>query len=344
MALTGDIMVRFDEWKPSHYRLFNIRTVVAPAGADPVVPPFLTPLGQSGRFRIFEAPGGSFFDLVDVVASVKTTRNNFYDINDRWLASDSLIPIEVAGKPVSTNLMRGYPRRWRVFLQRTSSMNLTGVARIEREIAETAEALRFANVDQRFTIGMMRQVALSLAAELSGFATGERIGEAIAERSGTSLIWSAGEILLMFPPVKLIRAPNEIRRVLESLRILHAKSLENMAKIAALEHREVALKRELEIARSEHVPPTRKPFNVTEKFDITRPNGKPPNGNGHMPGGGVTGGGRKVHVGPHPPIKPAGDGQRWVLKETRIIPPIRHSNGFGLTPPQKLQTWVTEPI
>ena len=88
MALTADIMVRFNEWNPSHYRLFNIRTVVAPAGADPVVPPFLSPLAQNGRFRIFAAPGNSYFDLVDVVASVKTTRNNFYDVNDRWLQSD----------------------------------------------------------------------------------------------------------------------------------------------------------------------------------------------------------------------------------------------------------------
>jgi hypothetical protein len=88
MALTADIMVRFNEWAPSHYRLFNIHTIVAPAGAVPVMPPFLTPLGQNGRFRLFAAPDSSYFDLVDVVGSVKTTRNNFYDINDRWLQSD----------------------------------------------------------------------------------------------------------------------------------------------------------------------------------------------------------------------------------------------------------------
>ncbi len=87
MALTSDIMVRFNEWNPSHYRLFNIRTVVAPAGAS-ALPGFLLPLAQDGRFRIFTAPGDSYFDLVDVVASVKTTKNNFYDINDRWLQSD----------------------------------------------------------------------------------------------------------------------------------------------------------------------------------------------------------------------------------------------------------------
>jgi hypothetical protein len=91
MALTADLMVRFNEQDPSHYRLFNIHSVVAPVGGDPVLPPFLIPRVQFGRFRIFDAPGNSYFDLVDVVASVKTTRNNFYDINDRWLQSDRVM-------------------------------------------------------------------------------------------------------------------------------------------------------------------------------------------------------------------------------------------------------------
>jgi hypothetical protein len=88
MALTADVMVRFNELDPSHYRLFGIRTVLAPDGGDAVVPPFLMSAGQSGRFRIFQAPGSSYFDLVDVVAAVKTTRRNFYEVNDRWLQSD----------------------------------------------------------------------------------------------------------------------------------------------------------------------------------------------------------------------------------------------------------------
>ena len=88
MALTGDVMIRFDETNPSHYRLFNIRTVVAPPGPAPAMPPFLAPLGQNGGFRLFDAPPSSYFDLVDAVAAVKTTKLNFYDINDRWLQSD----------------------------------------------------------------------------------------------------------------------------------------------------------------------------------------------------------------------------------------------------------------
>jgi len=88
MALTSDIMVRFDESNPSHYRLFNIHTIVAPVAAGPAMPPFLMPLGENGRFRFLAAPQSFYFDLVDVPASVKTTRNNFYDVNDRWLESD----------------------------------------------------------------------------------------------------------------------------------------------------------------------------------------------------------------------------------------------------------------
>src|SRR5206468_2303343 len=30
MALTGDVMLRFDERNPDHYRLFNVRTAIAP--------------------------------------------------------------------------------------------------------------------------------------------------------------------------------------------------------------------------------------------------------------------------------------------------------------------------
>ncbi len=88
MALTGDIMVRFNDTSAAQYRLFDIRTVVAPAGLLQFPPGLLTPRERFGRFQIFEAPGGGSFDLVDAVAAVKTTRRNFYDINDRWLQSD----------------------------------------------------------------------------------------------------------------------------------------------------------------------------------------------------------------------------------------------------------------
>ena len=86
MALTGDVMVRFNEMDAGQYRLFGIRSVVAPAQG--AVAPFLVPRAQIGPFRIFDAPGGNYFDVVEVPFAVRTTRDNFYEVNDRWLQSD----------------------------------------------------------------------------------------------------------------------------------------------------------------------------------------------------------------------------------------------------------------
>jgi uncharacterized membrane protein len=86
MALTGDVMVRFNERNPAHYRLFNVRTFVAPAAF--AAPPFLTPRLQFGSMRIFSTPGDGYFDVVDAPVSTAVTRDNFYDVNDRWMQSD----------------------------------------------------------------------------------------------------------------------------------------------------------------------------------------------------------------------------------------------------------------
>ena len=88
MALTADIQTRMNEWEPAHYRLFGIRTVVAPAGIQTPLPPFWKRDQTIGRFDIFATPEAGYFDVVDVPAAVHTTKHNFYDVNDRWLQSD----------------------------------------------------------------------------------------------------------------------------------------------------------------------------------------------------------------------------------------------------------------
>lgn len=87
-ALPADIMMRFDEGNAAQYRLFNIRSVLAPA--MPGTPPFLTPLKDFGRFRVLDAPGDGYFDLVDAPVVVPIDRYSFYDVNERWLRSDWL--------------------------------------------------------------------------------------------------------------------------------------------------------------------------------------------------------------------------------------------------------------
>jgi hypothetical protein len=88
MSLPSEIMTRFDETSAAHYRLFDVRTVIAPSDGSVALPQFLTPLQSTGPLGIYAAPGAGHFDVVDVPVAVKTSRNNFYDINDRWMSSD----------------------------------------------------------------------------------------------------------------------------------------------------------------------------------------------------------------------------------------------------------------
>ena len=85
MSLTSETLTRFNELRPEQYRLFDIRTVVAPATV--ALPSFLTPIQDAGPFRILAAPGNGYFDVVDVFYAVKTSKFDFYDIVDRWLQS-----------------------------------------------------------------------------------------------------------------------------------------------------------------------------------------------------------------------------------------------------------------
>ncbi|HJZ99571.1 MAG TPA: hypothetical protein VKE70_23835 [Candidatus Solibacter sp.] len=87
MSLPSDPMMHFDDMRPAHYRLFNVRSVIVPAAsANP--PAFLTPLSQFGNFKVLDAPGAGYFDVVDVAAAMPMTRETFAAPNLRWLQSD----------------------------------------------------------------------------------------------------------------------------------------------------------------------------------------------------------------------------------------------------------------
>ncbi len=85
MALTSDIMVLFDEKSASHYRLFNISTVVSDGRT---LPEFVHETEQVGRFHLATAPGEGYFDVVRVPYMVTANKQNFYDTNATWLQSD----------------------------------------------------------------------------------------------------------------------------------------------------------------------------------------------------------------------------------------------------------------
>ena len=77
MALTSGIMLDFDERNPAHYRLFDIRAFIVPAGTKYPVPAFLKPGPIFGRFQIYDTPSNGAFDLVDAAAGRLVTRDEF---------------------------------------------------------------------------------------------------------------------------------------------------------------------------------------------------------------------------------------------------------------------------
>ncbi|HJZ95145.1 MAG TPA: hypothetical protein VKE70_01480 [Candidatus Solibacter sp.] len=81
-----DVMERFDETNPQQYRLFNIRTVIAPPVAG--APAFLKTVADIGPYRVLEAPGTGYFGVVEVPAAAKVDRENFGGINEPWIKSD----------------------------------------------------------------------------------------------------------------------------------------------------------------------------------------------------------------------------------------------------------------
>jgi hypothetical protein len=88
MSLTSETMTRLNELSGAHFHLFDIRTVIAPSDGHVKVADFLTPLVTMGPLRVYAAPDSSAFDVVDVFYSVKVSKNNFYDVNDRWQQSN----------------------------------------------------------------------------------------------------------------------------------------------------------------------------------------------------------------------------------------------------------------
>jgi uncharacterized membrane protein len=85
MALPADVMVRFDENRPDHYRLFDVRSVIAESARP--LPDFLRQTASIGPFRVLQAPPSGTFTLVQVPRSFYVDRRTFYDVNDAWLQS-----------------------------------------------------------------------------------------------------------------------------------------------------------------------------------------------------------------------------------------------------------------
>ncbi len=87
MALPADLLGGFNELRPVHYRLFDVRSVLTPAALSSSVPKFLAPRLKAGAFALFDAPGDGPFDVVDAPVVVPTDKTTFFRVNEPWLRS-----------------------------------------------------------------------------------------------------------------------------------------------------------------------------------------------------------------------------------------------------------------
>ncbi|TEU19093.1 MAG: hypothetical protein E3J21_04590 [Anaerolineales bacterium] len=86
LSLNADIQVLFDESRPEHYNLFNVRYVVAPA--ERTWPDFVRPVGDFGRHRLYRVATSGYFDLVGSDLAFSGDKRDFYPAASRWLWSD----------------------------------------------------------------------------------------------------------------------------------------------------------------------------------------------------------------------------------------------------------------
>lgn len=85
LSLNGDVQVLFDERRADEYNLFNVRYVVAPF--DHQLPPFVRPIGDFGRHRLYQVETTGYFDVVDAPLAFVGGKAAWYPAASAWLKS-----------------------------------------------------------------------------------------------------------------------------------------------------------------------------------------------------------------------------------------------------------------
>ena len=84
-SLNSDVLIDFDERRWDHYNIYNARYVVAPEGQR--FPPFVQPLQQFGRHRLYQVDTTGYFDLVGSDLAFTGRKTDLYPAASSWLAS-----------------------------------------------------------------------------------------------------------------------------------------------------------------------------------------------------------------------------------------------------------------
>jgi hypothetical protein len=83
-SYTAEVQNYFDERRPSHFDLFNVRWVVAPS--ERALPPFLTVRSRDGRYQVAESAAGGYFGLADAFGRFGGDYRGHFEATRDWLA------------------------------------------------------------------------------------------------------------------------------------------------------------------------------------------------------------------------------------------------------------------
>jgi hypothetical protein len=151
LSLNADVQVLFDESRPEHYNLFNVRYVVAPA--EHTLPDFVRPVGDFGRHRLYQVATSGYFDLVGSDLAFVGDKGDFYPAASRWLWSDlprarqhpalfldeatdrdeRLLPLSQAEAVIAQTSFPAGPARGRVVSEKVESNAYLAEVEVERE-------------------------------------------------------------------------------------------------------------------------------------------------------------------------------------------------------------------
>jgi hypothetical protein len=151
LSLNADIQVLFDESRPEHYNLFNVRYVVAPA--ERAFPDFVRPVQEFGRHRLYQVATTGYFDLVESDLVFAGGKHDFYPAASRWLGSDlprvkqhpilylseatdtdqQLFPLSQADDVIARTLVRAESVRGRIVSERVQSNAYLAQVEVARE-------------------------------------------------------------------------------------------------------------------------------------------------------------------------------------------------------------------
>ncbi|MBN3033747.1 MAG: hypothetical protein JW873_06595 [Candidatus Saganbacteria bacterium] len=86
-ALPGDFTTQFDQGRPAHFDLFNLRYVIAEPGSP--LPAFVKEkkIGRHGRFLLYQVRTTGYFALVRSPLAVYGDKNSVWNLMTMWLRS-----------------------------------------------------------------------------------------------------------------------------------------------------------------------------------------------------------------------------------------------------------------